>query len=403
MRRRPKLPSSYYYLLGTAFALLLFGIIMIFSASSVTAFAEAGDSFYYFKKQALYAFLGLICLFFFAKYDYHKLRKLSIPFTILMFVLLGIVLIPGIGRVVGGGRRWLSMGWLNLQPSEFAKLVIIIYAAGVLAKKQAKISNLSELLWPLVPIVGMVSFLVAVQPDLGTAFTISLTVFILMFISGAELKHLLGFGLTGLATVFIFIFSEEYRRRRFFAFFDPWGDPQKSGFHIIQSLIALGSGGIRGMGLGKSHQKFFYLPEAHTDFVFAIIGEELGLLGSLLVVALFSFLAYVGLRIAFRAKDFFGQILGTGIVSMILCQALINMGAVTGLIPVTGIPLPLISFGGSSLIFTLSGIGILLNIASQERPKIVSGVGDENSHKRRWNRRTRLSRTGTRRRVKVTI
>jgi len=339
---------------------------MIFSASSATAFSETGDSFHYFKKQAFYSLIGLICLFFFARYDYRKLRSWSYPLLILTFLSLGIVLIPGLGKVAGGASRWLPLGPFNFQPSELAKLAMIIYAAELLARKKERISHLFHLLLPLVPIVGLASLLIIIQPDLGSAFVISLSVFLLIFISGAKFSYLLGLGLTGVSAVFAFIFSASYRRQRLFSFFNPWLDPRKSGFHIIQSLLAFGSGGIRGMGLGKSRQKFFYLPAAHTDFIFAIIGEELGLIGSLFVIILFSFLAFIGLKIAFRARDLFGRLLGAGIISLIISQALINMGGVTGIIPITGVPLPLISFGGSSLIFTLSGIGILLNIASQE-------------------------------------
>ncbi|MEW6189193.1 MAG: putative lipid II flippase FtsW [Actinomycetota bacterium] len=394
-------PISYYWLLGTTTVLLLFGVIMIFSASSVIAYTKEGDSYYYLKRQLLWAFLGVISMSLLARYDYHKLRRLSTMGIMITIALLALVLIPGMGKTAGGASRWLTLGQFNLQPSEFAKLTTIIFTADILTQKHREITNLSHLLIPLVPIVIFIALLVVFQPDLGTAFAICLSIFILMFLAGARIHHIIGVGLVGCASTFLLIFSAGYRRQRFLSFLNPWSDPRGSGFHIIQSLLAFGSGGLRGVGLGLGRQKFFYLPASHTDFIFAVIGEELGLLGTLLVVALYSILAIIGLRISLKSRDRFGRLLGAGVTCMILIQALINMGAVTGAIPITGIPLPLISFGGSSLFFTLCSIGILLNIASQE-PRKSGAKANASTHWRRRNRRAYLSRSRSGGRIKIT-
>lgn len=401
MAFKQKRSSSFYFLLGATFLLLIFGIVMIFSASSVTAFSKYGDSFYYLKRQILWALIGLSFLVFFANQDYHQIRRWLRPFLLVTLISLAVVLIPGVGKVAGGARRWIDVGLVRFQPSEFAKLSIVVYAASLLARREEEIKEFKKLLFPLfVPLLLIIGVLVMLQPDLGTIFTIFLSVFVLLFLSGARISHLLGIGGTGILAVAILILSESYRRQRFLSFLNPWKNPQGSGFHIIQSLIAFGSGGISGMGLGMSRQKFFYLPAAYTDFIFAIIGEELGLIGSLSVVLMFLFITVIGVRTALRARDQFGKLLAAGIVTVIACQALINMGAVTGIIPITGIPLPLVSFGGSSLLFSLSGIGILLNVACQERPK-ASGAKSENPNLRGRYRRPYLSRVGSSQGAKV--
>jgi cell division protein FtsW len=401
MAFKQKRSSSFYFLLGATFLLLIFGIVMIFSASSVTAFAKYGDSFYYLKRQILWASIGLILLLFFAGTDYHLIRRWLRPLLLFTIISLAVVLVPGIGKVAGGARRWIDLGVTPFQPSEFAKLSIVAYTAHLLAQRGEKMKELKHLLIPLFfPLLLAVGVMVMLQPDLGTVFTIFLSVFVLLFLSGARIGHLLGIGGGGVMGVAVLILSEGYRRQRFFSFLDPWKNPQGSGFHIIQSLIAFGSGGVTGLGLGMSRQKFFYLPAAHTDFIFAIIGEELGLIGSLSVVMLFLFLTVMGVRTAMRARDEFGKLLAAGVVTVIACQALINMAAVTGMIPITGIPLPLISSGGSSLLFSLSSIGILLNIACQERPR-ASGARSENSNLRGRDRRPHLSRSGTGQGVKA--
>jgi cell division protein FtsW len=369
---------------------------MILSASSVMAYAKEGDSYYYLKRQFLWALVGLAAMGIFSRFNYRNFRKLSVAGIILALFCLVLVLIPNIGRAAGGASRWLPLGPFSFQPSEFAKLAIILYVADVLTQRRREIHDLTQLLIPVVPVVGFASALVILQPDMGTAVAICFVSYVLVFLAGARLRHVFGLGVGGSLAALFFIFSEEYRRQRFIAFLNPWADPRKSGFQIIQSLLAFGSGGIRGLGFGMSRQKFFYLPAAHTDFIFAIIGEELGLIGTLFVVLMFAVLAITGMRIAFRSRDVFGRLLGSGITCMILSQALINMGAVTGILPVTGIPLPLLSFGGSSLVFTLCGIGILLNIATQEKGASYAG-----SDMRRGNRRTHLPWSSSGRGTKV--
>lgn len=400
MAFKQKRSSSFYLMLGASFLLLVFGIVMIFSASSAAAFSKYGDSFYYFKHQILSAVMGFILLLVLANQDYHKLSRWSGFLIFSALILLMIVIIPGVGRMVGGARRWIELGFFTLQPSELGKLAMVIFTADLLTRRKEQIKELPKLLVPLFPVLILACILVMMQPDLGTAFTIFVVVFVLIFLAGARWSHFFGIAAGGIAVVTLLIFSEDYRRQRFLSFLNPWESPRGAGFHIIQSLIAFGSGGIRGMGLGMSRQKFFYLPAAHTDFIFAIIGEELGLIGSLFIVFIFAFITFIGIKIALRARDQFGTLLGAGIVTVIASQALVNMGAVTGIIPVTGIPLPLVSYGGSSLVFTLSGIGILLNIACQEKRRIV-GIKDEDIDLRRRHRRPHLSRISSGPRTKT--
>ncbi|HHY93213.1 MAG TPA: cell division protein FtsW, partial [Firmicutes bacterium] len=272
-----------------------------------------------------------------------------------------------IGVAGGGARRWLQVGPLNVQPSEVAKLCTVLFLAGFLAERGDRIRHFWRGLLPVLVVVGILCLLILKQPDLGTAVALAGTAGVMLFAAGADLRHLAGLGAAAVPVLWWAIMGEEYRRVRFLAFLNPAADPQGSGYHIIQSLYALGSGGLLGVGLGQSHQKFLYLPERHTDFIFAILGEEIGLLGTLAVLFLFFLLAWRGCRAAMLAPDRFGTLLAIGIISMVTLQALVNIGVVTGSLPITGIPLPFISYGGSSLVFSLASIGILLNISSQGR------------------------------------
>ncbi len=388
---KQKIHTLYYWLLGLTIVMLLFGLIMIFSASSVQAYDKHGDIYYYIKRQIAWALIGLFGLRFFSNYDYRKLKKFSVFGILLSVSLLILVFVPGIGEMAGGASRWLTIGPFSFQPSEFAKLALILFAADVLAKKGRKIEDFRELILPIGLVLLAIILLVMKQPDMGTAAIIAFIVYVSMFIAGARFLHMFGLTAAGVLVGVFLIFSEDYRKARFFSFLNPWADPKATGFHIIQSLLAFGSGGLTGVGLGKSSQKFFYLPAAHTDFIFAIIGEELGLIGTLFLVLLFLCFLYVGLRIAFKSDDLFGRLLASSITCMIFVQALINMAAVTGLIPVTGVPLPFVSFGGSSLVFTMSGVGILLNISKQRG---VRRSSNESSDKRGRYSRSYLSRTG---------
>ena len=354
----------------TTGALVVLGLIMILSASSVTSFATYGSSFLFFRKQLLWAVIGLVGFAFFARFDYRRLKGVGYLAYAGVVVLLLAVLIPGVGRVVGGSARWIGVGSFAIQPSEFAKLALILFAADVFSRKEERsLREFSHTALPMLPALGILTILVIAQPDLGTTVLLGLIGIGMLFIAGAPLRYILPVGVAGAGLAAIAALVEPYRRARILAFLDPWKDPLETGYHTIQSLIALGSGGLFGVGLGASRQKWLYVPNAHTDFIYAIIGEEMGLLGTLIVLGMFAFLAYLGIRIARGAPDRFGMYIAAGITIWISVQALVNMGAVTASLPITGVPLPLVSFGGSSLVVTLIGIGILTNIARQSVSK----------------------------------
>lgn len=361
MAARPKSPD--FIIFFAVIALLGIGVIMVYSSSAVSAYVNFNDSYYFLKRQMIWASLGLLCMIFTMNLDYHVWRKLAKPMMLVTLVLLVLVLVPGLGKVVNGARRWLGFGSLYLQPSEIAKLSIVLFTAGSLAKHQEKIGSFIKGVVPQLLMLLVVFGLILKEPDLGTALSIGGTVFVLLFVAGAKLKHLGSLGAAGVAGIIAAVLFEPYRMKRLLAFSDPWADPLDTGYHIIQSLYAIGSGGLFGVGLGRSREKFLYLPEPHTDFIFAILGEELGLIGTLTVIVLFFLFAWRGLKVAISAPDIYGSILATGLTTMIMVQALMNIAVVTASMPVTGIPLPFLSFGGSSLIFTLAGVGILLNIS----------------------------------------
>jgi cell division protein FtsW len=388
-------PFAYYMILTSTLFLSAIGLIMVLSASSVHAYAIHGDSYYFFKRQLLWVALGLTIMFILARVNFQKLQRMAPCIAVLTLFLLLIVLIPGIGRKAGGANRWISLGLLSFQPSEIAKFAIILFAADLIARRKKYIDNLKAFL-PLGLFTLVAAALILAQPDLGTAITICLAALIVLFLGGVRLRYILGLfsALVGAAAAFIFV--EPYRYQRLLAFLNPWADVRGKGYQIIQSLLAFGSGGILGVGLGMSRQKFFYLPAAYTDFIYAIIGEETGIIGTLLIVFLYGVFAFYGLQIAYRCRSFFGRLLGSAIVILICLQALINMAAVTGLMPVTGIPLPLISFGGSSVVLTFLEIGILLNISLHYQTGAREGVY-ESSNSWWGDSRTHLSRSGTRR------
>jgi cell division protein FtsW len=278
---------------------------------------------------------------------------------------LALVLVPHIGRVAGGARRWLSFGGpLNFQPAELAKLAVILYLAHFLANRGERTREFGAGMIPALVVLGLTAAPILKQPDLGSALILVLITFAMLFAGGARLEHL-----AAVPAVLAVIFRAGYRSQRLLAFLNPWRDPRGSGFHIIQSLLAIGSGGLVGLGLGHSRQKFFYLPERHTDFIFAIISEELGLVGSLVVILLFAALAVWGFRIAARCQDRYGALLASGLTTMLVGQAVLNIGVVSGSLPITGVPLPFISFGGSSLVLNDIAVGILLNISQYARPE----------------------------------
>jgi cell division protein FtsW len=350
-------------LLGSTAFLTVAGLIMVLSASSVSSYARYGDSFRFFQRQAAYAVVGVLALTLTSRIRYDAWRRLALPFLLLTVLMLALVLHPGAGIEAYGSSRWFQVGPVTVQPSEIAKLALVVFTAAVVAGRWGRLDELGRLAVPLVPVWLVVCGMVMLQPDLGTTLILSGTVFLLLFVAGVRLRYLAVTGLVGLLVGMGLIMSADYRRVRFLSFLDPWKDAGNTGYQLIQSLIALGSGGFTGVGLGASRQKWQYVPNAHTDFIFSILGEELGLLGEIVVLVAFGALIFAGVRIAAQADDVFGRLLAAGIVSWFGLQALINLGAVTGTLPITGVPLPFLSYGGSSLVVSLAAVGILVNIA----------------------------------------
>jgi len=366
-RSRSKGTRSYFLVISVTGILLGFGLVMILSASSVSSYTRYGSSFLFFKRQLVWAALGVAGMFTASRIDYRRWR--SGGWFLLLVTLGGLVLVlhPAFGTRAGGSSRWLGFGSIRVQPSEVAKLALLLVAADVCVRKQGKMTTLREVALPLGVLGAMDGALIMLQPDLGTMLIIAMILFVVIFIGGVPMPLLGTIGLMGGFGAIALALTEGYRRARLFSFLNPFRDPLNSGYQSVQSLIALGSGGFFGVGLGASRQKWLYVPNAHTDFIFAILGEELGLLGTLTVIALFVGFAYTGVRIARRAPDPFGRLVAAGITVWIVGQAIVNMGAVTGLLPITGVPLPLVSFGGSALVISLVAIGILANIARQEQ------------------------------------
>ncbi|WP_033829305.1 stage V sporulation protein E [Bacillus andreraoultii] len=348
-------------------SLLSLGLIMVYSASAVWADYRFDDSFFFAKRQLLFAVIGLIAMFFIMNIDYWTWRNWSKVLLIVCFILLIAVLIPGIGNVRNGSRSWIGVGAFSVQPSEFMKLAMIIFLAKFLSENQKNITSFKKGLVPRLGLVFTAFGLIMLQPDLGTGTVMVGTCIIMIFVSGARIAHFVGLGLVGLAGFVGLIAAAPYRIDRITAFLDPWQDPLGTGFQTIQSLYAIGPGGLFGLGLGQSRQKFFYLPEPQTDFIYAILAEELGFIGGSFVLLLFSLLLWRGIRIALNAPDLYGSFLAVGIISMVAIQVMINIGVVINLIPVTGITLPFFSYGGSSLTLMLMAVGVLLNISRYSR------------------------------------
>ncbi len=364
-----RLPAVDQRLVVLVMALLGMGVVMVFSASSVTAYVNFNTPYYFLIRQLIWAALGGAAAWFFSRYDYHQFQRHTKALGILALILLVAVLIPHVGRVIAGGRRWLGFGALEFQPSELAKLALAIVFAGTLTSGRFPPADLKKGFLPHVIAVALVFFLVLKEPDLGTALCLGATAFIMLYLAGARLGYLGGTLLVAIPAVIYEVVHKAYRLQRLLAFIDPAKNPLGSGYHILQSLFALGSGGFVGVGLGRSAFKFFYLPEQYTDFIFAILGNELGFIGGAVVLVLFVMLLWRGFKIAAEAPDSYGRLLAAGLTSMILIQALLNVAVVTDSLPVTGVPLPFISYGGSSLVFTLIGVGILLNISRQRRER----------------------------------
>jgi cell division protein FtsW len=358
----PKPKSLDYIFLFAVIALCAVGLTMIFSASPTMAM-KYGDTLYFVKRHLFYLVLGFAALYYAYRLDLDKLKHSAVAVMIIAVALLVAVFLPGVGRKVLGASRWIDLGILSFQPSELIKFAMVLFLAKWLADRKTLITDpirgfLPPLLW-----LGLVSVLIMKQPDMGTNLAIAGTFFAMLFVAGADLRHLGGLALLGLTAIVGLSITEPYRLRRLLAYLDPWQDPQGIGFHIIQSLLAVGSGGLFGLGLGASRQKFFYLPQQFTDFIFAILCEELGLLGGASVVALFTLFAARGFMIALAAKDDFKRFLAVGLVSWLTIQAMINIMVVLGVIPTTGIPLPFISYGGTATIINLFAVGVVLNVS----------------------------------------
>jgi cell division protein FtsW len=351
------------WLFGVAVVLLSAGVVMVYSASAIVAADRFHDPYFFLKKQIFWALLGSGALWVALRVDYRGLERLMIPALVLAVALLVLVLVPPLGQAINGTRRWIRMGPVSFQPAELAKLALVIYLAGFLARRRHELGDFRRGFLPPVLVAGALAGLVLVQPDLGSCLTLVALTFGLLYLAGSPLKHLAWALAPALPLLALAVYAAPYRLRRITAFVDPWADARGSGFQIIQSWLALGNGGLFGQGIGGSRQKLFYLPEPHTDFIFAIIGEEFGFVGAMTIVALFAVLIWRGLRIGLRAPEPFGAYLALGITVLLATQTLVNLGAVTGLLPTKGLPLPFISFGGSALLMTMVSTGMLLNIS----------------------------------------
>jgi cell division protein FtsW len=352
---------SLILLLVPTVVLTVIGVVMVLSASSVTAYAEFGSSFLFFNRQVIYAVVGVVGLLVVARMPHSVWQRLSLPLLLVTVVLLIWALTAG--RAAYGASRWLYVGPVSVQPSELAKLALLSFVATVLAAKWNRLGELEHVIVPAVPATAVVACIVILQRDLGTTIILCGSVFLLLFVAGVRLRWLATGAAIGLLAALALIFGEGYRKERFFAYADPGADPSGAGYQLLQGYIALGSGGWTGVGLGASRQKWGSVPNAHTDFIFAILGEELGLVGEFLVLGLFATLIYAGVRIAVRAPDTFGRLLAASITGWFGLQAIVNLGAVTGLMPITGVPLPFVSFGGSALVVTLVAVGVLASVA----------------------------------------
>jgi cell division protein FtsW len=362
---RLKVGTPDYVIMFTVGALVVLGVLVVYSSSFALGLLEFGDANYFVYRQVFFGLVGGVAMVVLMKTDYRQLRVLSPLLMLAAILMLVAVLLPGIGVDRNGAQRWIAVGGPipPIQPSEFAKLALIIYVAAWLAGRGEHVKAFWTGFFPFVLLVGLVAGLIMLEPDLGTTIVIVATTLTLVFVAGASLTHIAAFSCISGVVASLLILTGEYRTDRIFAFISAEDDPTGRGFHTLQMLIALGSGGWHGLGLGASRQKFFYVPGAHTDGIFAIIGEELGFIGCMIVIALFALLIARGFRVILRARDDFGSLLAVGIVSWIGFQALINIGGITRMLPLTGIPLPFLSYGGSALMAMLAAVGILLSIS----------------------------------------
>jgi len=344
----------------------LFGVLMIYSSSSIWAEYKFNDPYKYLKSQSIFLLFGYITMLIISKLPYQKYKKYANIIFGICFIMLILVLIPGIGTVRNGSRSWFGIGGFGIQPSEFTKLELIIFTSKYLANNNRDLKDIKKGVLPILTVLILVFGLIMLEPDFGTGVVIVMTIVVLLFISGVKMNFFIKIGVIGIIGIVVLILVAPYRMERIVSFLNPWTDPLGSGFQIIQSLYAIGPGGLLGLGFGNSIQKHFYLPEPQTDFIFSIISEEFGFLGILIVSLLFITIIYCGFKIAMNSEDLFGKYIAFGITFGIAFQTILNLSVVVGLIPVTGVTLPFLSYGGSSLLISLTSIGILLNISKQK-------------------------------------
>jgi len=348
-------------LLAVAVALMGFGMVMVWSASSVLAQDRHGSAYYFLIKQAVWGVIGVGCMVAALRLDYRVLRRPALIYSLLLVSTLLLILVLFL-KPVNETHRWIRIGALSLQPAELARLSIVLYLAFHIERRAERVNDFG-LLFPGLLLLGWFAFLVLIQPDLGTAFCLVLTGAVMLFVAGVRLRYFAALAIPTFAALYAAIVAVPWRIRRVFVFLNPWADPQGAGYQVIQSLIAVGTGGLSGVGLGEGRQKLFYLPYPYSDFIYAVIGEELGMVGAAAVVLAFVILLWRGLRTAWGAPDDFGRFLAVGLTLSIVLQALINISVTLGLLPTKGIPLPFISAGGSSLVFTLVAVGIVANVS----------------------------------------
>jgi cell division protein FtsW len=362
---RQRSDRAFALLIAIVVVLNLIGLVMVLSASSVTALYDYGSSWYYFVRQLIWVVVGFVAFVITMQVDYRKWRRFVGPLLVLALALLVLVLV--IGTEVNGSKRWLGIGDLRIQPSEFAKLALLVFTADLLARRDDRMHRTDLTLRPILVVLAVFAGLVLLEPNLGTAILMTAIVLVLLFVAGTPLRSVggvVGLGLTGAVVLAV---AAPYRRERLLAFLDPWADPENTGYQTIQARVAVASGGWMGRGLGASRAKWEFLPFAHTDFIFAVISEEMGLLGAGVVLALFVGFGVLGIGVAMRAPDSFGMLLAAGVTAWILIQAFVNIGAVLGVLPITGVPAPFVSFGGSSMLVTMVAAGLLVNVARQAR------------------------------------
>ncbi|MBN1298287.1 MAG: putative lipid II flippase FtsW [Actinobacteria bacterium] len=371
-----KINIDYYFIFIITLILSIIGIIMVYSASTAVGERYFNDAYWFIRRHAIWWVISFTVFIIFSKINYNFYKRISVIFLLISIGLLALVLIPGLAIEVGGSKRWLNLFFFSIQPSEIAKLALIMFICHALSTRYKDNKIFKNIIWPSFMVLLLITLLIFLQPDFGTVVVIWITVFILFFIGNVRIPHIFSLGMAGLIVLVAYMFMEEYRRERIFAFLNRTAEEAGVNFQVNQSLIALGSGNIIGLGLGNSVQKYSYLPEAHSDFIFAILGEEFGMVGTIAVIILFLAIGFFGIRVCLKTQDYFGRTLAGAITSMVVMQAIINISVVIGILPVTGLPLPFISSGGSSLLTSMASMGILLNIARQNYTVIKKSDGE---------------------------